>query len=287
MADAAAAPRRPSFERVGRWVGGAALAGSVAFIGERLWRLDWSTLQPHASWGLAGAMIGAPLLFAAADHALARGWTALVDPEAMHPPRDMERIYARGVLMKYLPGSMFQYVSRQVEGAKTGIEHKLLAKSVVVEVGLHLVSSMAVAAACLAFDRAPATALAAATIFVAASLSVRKPLLTALAFQILAFGGFALAAGLIGAAVLPAGTSLSHFAALFLLAWLAGFIVPVAPGGIGVREAALLALAGASLPAAALMAATLALRASSIAGDMGYGLVTLGRGRRGPTRLPD
>ena len=63
-------------------------------------------------------------------------------------------------------------------------------------------------------------------------------------------------------------------------AWLAGFVVPVAPGGIGVREAALLALAGAGLPAAGLMAATLALRASSIVGDLGYGLVTMQRSHR-------
>jgi hypothetical protein len=279
MADTVLARHRSSFERIGRWVGGAALAGSIAFIGERLWRLDWSTLQPHASWGLAGAMIGAPLLFAAADHALARAWTAVVDPGNILPRRDMSRIYARGVLMKYLPGSIFQYVSRQVEGAKTGIEHKLLAKSVVVEVGLHLVSSMSVAAACLTFERAPVVAAMAAAIVVGASLAARRPLLTALAFQILAFGAFALAAVLIGTAVLPAGASLAHFAALFLLAWLAGFVVPVAPGGIGIREAALLALAGAGLPAAGLMAATLALRASSIAGDLGYGLLTLGRRR--------
>ncbi|MGH6632036.1 MAG: hypothetical protein ACREB0_01640, partial [Sphingopyxis sp.] len=236
-------------------------------------------LQPHASWGLAGAMVGAPLLFAVADRALARAWTAVVDPEHTQPPRNMARIYARGVLMKYLPGSIFQYVSRQVEGAKTGIEHKLLAKSVIVEVGLHLVSSMSVAAACLTFERAPVVAIVAAAIVVGASLAARRPLLTALAFQILAFGAFALAAALIGAAVLPAGASLAHFAALFLLAWLAGFVVPVAPGGIGIREAALLALAGAGLPAAGLMAATLALRASSIAGDLGYGLITLGRRR--------
>lgn len=280
MAETTAARRRPSFERVGRWVGGAALAGSIAFIGERLWRLDWATLQLHASWGLAGAMVGAPLLFAAADRALARAWRAVVDPGNRIPHRDMARIYARGVLMKYLPGSVFQYVSRQVEGAKTGIEHKLLAKSVVVEVGLHLVSSMAVAAACLTFDRWPAVAVTATLVVIGASLALHRPLMTALAFQIIAFGAFAAAATLIGAFVLPAGVSLAHFAALFLLAWLAGFVVPVAPGGIGVREAALLALAGANLPAAGLMAATLALRASSITGDLGYGLATLGSPRR-------
>ena len=270
-----AAPRRRSFERIGRSVGGAALAASIVFIGERLWRLDWSTLGPHLSWGLAGSMAAAALLFAAADRALARAWRVVVDPGHRQSPRDMARIYARGVLMKYLPGSVFQYVSRQLEGARSGIEHKLLAKSVVVEVGLHLVSSMSVAAACLAFDRWPVAALVAAGLVIGLSLAGRRPLLAALAFQIVAFGGFALAAMLVGAAVLPSGTSLSHFAALFLFAWLAGFVVPVAPGGIGVREAALLALAGASLPAAALMAATLALRGSSIAGDLTYGLMTL------------
>ncbi len=279
MADAGAAPRRRPLDRYGRWLGGAALAVSIAFIGERLWRLDWSTLAPHASWGLAGSMAAAALLFAAADQALARAWRVVVDPDGRQSRHDIARIYARGVLMKYLPGSVFQYVSRQLEGARSGIEHKLLAKSIGVEVGLHLVSSMAVAAACLTFDRQPVGAIVVAGLVIGVSLAARRPLLTALAFQIMAFGAFALAAALVGGAVLPAGTSLAHFSALFLFAWLAGFVVPVAPGGIGVREAALLALAGANLPAAGLMAATLALRGSSIAGDLGYGFAMLRRSR--------
>src|SRR3546814_4571395 len=110
----------------------------------------------------------------------------------------------------------------------------LLGQSIIVELWLHPVSSMSVAAACLTFERAPVVAVVAAVIVVGAALAARRPLLTALALQILAFGTFALAAALIGAAVLPAGASLAHFAALFLLAWLAGFVVPVAPGGIGV-----------------------------------------------------
>ena len=215
------------------------------------------------------------MLFAIADRALAHGWSALVDPQRTQPPGTIARIYARGVLMKYLPGSVFQYISRQVEGAKTGIEHKLLAKSVIAEVGLHLVSSMTVAAACLVFIPAPYLATIGVAMLIGMLLASRRPLLIAMAFQIFAFGAFALAAVLIGAVVLPSGTSLAYFAALFLLAWLAGFVVPVAPGGIGVREAALLALAGSALPAAALMAATLALRAGSIVGDLFYGIAML------------
>ena len=43
----------------------------------------------------------------------------------------------------------------------------------------------------------------------------------ALVLQLAAFGGFAAAAAIIGAAVLPAGAGLAQFAAIFLLAWLA------------------------------------------------------------------
>ena len=275
MADTAAPRWRPALDRFGRWLGFVALAASIAFIGDRLWRLDWSMLAPHASSELAGVLAAAALLFAAADRALAGAWRAVVDPDRRQSPGTVPRIYARGVLMKYLPGSIFQYVSRQFEGAKTGIEHKLLAKSIVVEVGLHLVSSLSVAALCLGFDRQPLVAIGAGGAAIGVLLAARRPILAALVLQIIAFGAFALAAILVGAVVLPADASLPHFAALFLFAWLAGFVVPVAPGGIGVREAALLALAGADLPAAGLMAATLTLRASSIAGDLAFGLLTL------------
>ena len=78
---------------------------------------------------------------------------------------------------------------------------------------------------------------------------------------------------------IPAGAALAQFAAIFLLAWLAGFVIPVAPGGLGVREAALLALAAGSVDAPALLAAVLALRIGSILGDLGYGLATQWRMR--------
>jgi hypothetical protein len=280
VADTAAGPRRLSFDRLGRWLGGAALAASIAFIGDRLWRLDWSSLQPHATWQLGAAMVGAPLLFAAADRALAQGWAATADPEGQVPRAELAGIYARGVLMKYLPGSVFQYVSRQVGGARAGLAHKRLAQASIVEVGLHLVSSLSVAGACLVLDRMPVAVGIGAAALAGLYLTTRNRWLTAFAFQILAFTLFAGAAALVGWAILPEGLSLAHFAALFLLAWLAGFVVPVAPGGIGVREAALLALAGPAVAAAPLMAATLALRASSIAGDLLYGLLTLAAGRR-------
>lgn len=260
--------------RVGRWGTGLILAGCVGFIGERLLRLDPAQLLDQATWPLGAAMVAAPVLFGLSDVALARGWQVLADPAGQLDHRTAHAIYGRGVLMKYLPGSVFQYVSRQFGGAGAGLEHKQLAKASVTEIGLHVAASMSVAAGCMAFAIQPMAGVAAGAAITVAALTVRRPLARALALQLLAFGGFAAAAAVIGAAVLPAGAALAQFAAVFLLAWLAGFVIPVAPGGLGVREAALLALGAGTADAPALLAAVLALRIGSILGDLGYGLAT-------------
>lgn len=265
--------------RIGRWGTGLILAGCVGFIGERLLRLEPAQLLEQASWPLGAAMVAAPVLFGLSDVALARGWQALADPAGQLDQRTVHAIYGRGVLMKYLPGSVFQYVSRQFGGAGAGLEHKQLAKASVTEIGLHVAASMSVAAGCMAAAVHPLASLAAGAAVAIAAVAARRPLARALTLQLLAFGGFAAAAAAVGAAVLPAGAALAQFAAIFLLAWLAGFVIPVAPGGLGVREAALLALAAGSVDAPALLAAVLALRIGSILGDLGYGLATQWRMR--------
>lgn len=262
-------------DRASRWVGGAVLAASIGFIGDRLWRLEWSNLQDHASWPFAIWLAGACASFAAADHALARAWISTTDPMVLVPRKNLVRTYARGILMKYLPGSIFQYVSRHVGGRQAGLDHGQLVRSTVAEIGLHVVASIIVATLCLLASRMPYMAGAGAAILIAGGMAMRRPLLAALALQIAAFGLFALATVLIAASILPSGAGLGQFAAMFMLAWLAGFIIPVAPGGLGVREAALLALAGNALPAANLLAAVLALRVASMGGDLIYGLGVL------------
>lgn len=260
--------------RAGRWGSGLILAGCVGFIGERLWRLEPAQLLEQASWPLGAAMLAAPVAFGLADVALARGWHVLADPAGTLDQRTASAIYGRGVLMKYLPGSVFQYVSRQLGGAGAGLEHKQLAKASVTEIGLHVVASMAIAAGCFAASVTPVAGLAVTAAVGVAAFCARRPLVRGLALQLAAFGSFAVAAAMVGAAVLPIGASLAQFAAIFLLAWLAGFLIPVAPGGLGVREAALLALGAGIAAPSALMAAVLVLRLGSILGDLGYGLIT-------------
>ena len=60
---------------------------------------------------------------------------------------------------------------------------------------------------------------------------------------------------------------------IFAVAWIAGFIVPGAPGGLGVREAVLLATLGPLYGEVAAVAIAVLLRVITIAGDgLGFGL---------------
>lgn len=275
MAEPAAALNRPALRGMTKWGGAILLGASFAFIGDRFWRVDWSSLQPHFSGTLGAAILGAGFLFALANHVLAQAWRTLADPDRALAEREVSSIYGRGVLMKYLPGSVFQYLGRQMGGAAAGLEHGRLARSSMTEILLHIVASLTVAAGCLLVGMAPAVAFGVAALLAMSLLKLRRPLLTALGWQVGAFSAFALAAMLIGSAILPTGIGLFHFAALFLFAWLAGFVVPVAPGGLGVREASLLALAGGHASDASLLAAVLTLRVASIGGDLAYGFGAL------------
>lgn len=271
--------RTPAQRRLVRWAGASVLAAAVIFIGYRLAALRPEELLVHATWPMAGALAGASLVFAGANALFAQGWRTLADPGEVLAPRQAQAIYGRGVLTKYLPGSVFQYVSRQLGGRAAGLGHAILARASLEEVVIHVAASLSVAAFCLLAGERPWLSAAAGTALVAVLLSTGMRRLRAVALQLLAFGGFALAAILVAAALLPGEGVPAAFGGLFLIAWLAGFLVPVAPGGLGVREAAMLGLAGTLVPAPVALAAVLALRIASILGDLAFGLATLVRSR--------
>ena len=83
------------------------------------------------------------------------------------------------------------------------------------------------------------------------------PLLAQLAFVLLRFGGFACC---VFAFDLQASLSWPVWLAGFALAWTAGLVVPGAPGGLGVFEAALLLRLGSAIPEAPLLAIALSYR---------------------------
>ena len=99
------------------------------------------------------------------------------------------------------------------------------------------------------------------------------PLLAQLLFVLLRFTGFACC---VLAFDLQASLSWPAWLAGFALAWTAGLVVPGAPGGLGVFEAALLLRFGAAIPEGPLLAIALSYRlVVSVADLLAAGLVTL------------
>lgn len=262
----------PRLAKFGKWL---ATGTCLGFVGKRLIDIGPGTLVAQASWPLAFAFAGGTILFALADAALASAWSRLADPENSVSHCRLRTIYGRGVLAKYLPGSVFQYASRQLQGVGAGLANRPLARASAIEVGLHVPASLSAAGLILSLAQFPWTSglviPTAAYLFVTA----RQPIVRAAAGQLAAFAAFGGAALAIGAAVLGPVASLPLFGALFLLAWLAGFLVPVAPGGMGVREAVLIALAGGQFATAGLLAAVVALRLASVLGDVLFATLTL------------
>lgn len=93
-------------------------------------------------------------------------------------------------------------------------------------------------------------------------------LLLAFVMHILSFLALGLVISLIFSAVLRQGPwRYWYHAGLFALAWVAGFITPGAPAGLGVREAILLAILGPQYGSGVALALAVTLRLITLAGD--------------------
>lgn len=218
-------------------------------------------------------------------------WLIMLGDERARDFGSAFAVYGLSVFAKYLPGSVFQYASRQALGARFGWPQAAVAKASVAEIALHLATSLGVF---LAADRLlglrrvgdlPAAIIGGATLIALAWLFLRAPgmrwrLLLAIGAQLLFFAamlliatGCAIALGVESRPALAAG-------ALFLLAWLAGFVAPGVPGGIGVREAGIVVTASTVLgPGSALLFAA-ATRLVTLGGDALFALAALFVGRR-------
>jgi uncharacterized membrane protein YbhN (UPF0104 family) len=262
--------RREFGKRLVRLLGWAIALAGFAFLASALSRLDLSllaaTLAP-AAWYTT--------LLAAAAYALllpllSRAWLEVAADRAARPWSMALQIYGPSVIAKYLPGSVFHYASRQLRGGKHGLSQKRMAFSSMMEAILHVVCASLVAG----FLMLPAFMIALPIVIAACVLILlrfKRGMLRAAAWQLLFFLGFA-AILIVLARLLPGLAEAKLAVAMFLFAWIAGFLVPVAPGGIGIREAALLALAGPLASPEALAMFAILTRLVTILGDCLFGL---------------
>jgi uncharacterized membrane protein YbhN (UPF0104 family) len=224
---------------------------------------------------LASIVLGA-IAYAGLLFLLARVWTRLasraVEPEdrGAFLGASGRHAYALSGVFKYLPGNVFHLVSRQAFFRHAGASQLHLARTSLTELLVQLAAAAGVAlliftGSCLGHSctglalaglRVPPwgivlglLALALVALGVAGRQfplhALRRPLLLSLAF----FLGFAVILALLFALLRGSPPLLTdRLVAAYLVAWIVGFITPGAPGGLGVREAVFIALAGVSGP---------------------------------------
>jgi hypothetical protein len=293
---------RGPWARRTNWLGGALAIAAAGWVVASLVRGS-----PGAAAGtgvetsrLVAAAAAGAVLYALLGVLAAAAWWRCLGLYGRRPPMvPAVVLWARTQAAKYLPGNVFHYLGRQLLGRRMGLSHAELAASAALELATVLVAAAMLTAAGSAAApggslrlsaAAGAAALAALAMLFAADALIRRlpplrrladglpPLsrrrtaaaaLPALGLHLLVLAGTAgILWGLVAAGwperALPLGAAL----AAYPLAWAAGTLTPGAPGGIGVREAALAVQLAPFLGEAPAALAAIALRAVTVGGDL-------------------
>jgi glycosyltransferase 2 family protein len=239
---------RAANERRVRVAGQVLLAAGLVFVALRL-RSIWN--DSHISLGsVRWAFVTAALMVAALAVALASlTWTRILLLLDVHVPPRFSGIYLESQLAKYVPGSLWQYAGRIALARDVGIPVRATGASVTLE----LAGAMTAAAVCSLltlglFGLLPAAALCLGGLALSPTRLARmRAGARAFAFAFYVYVGITLLLGcslwlLSRGLFAEAAGGYLLYAGAFSVAWLVGLVAVFAPGGIGVREAVLVAL---------------------------------------------
>jgi len=285
------------------WIGRILMLASFVLIGTRILRydIDFSALaSPFTATGLvlAALVFGVSIFLTAFNFR----WLIGVLSGVSVPHKLAIPIYCSSNLYKYLPGNIMHFVGRN----RLAIEVKALGHAEVaiatVTDNLFLCLAAAIIAAICVFNYSVtylrqiqippyvlAIAGAALLIFTLLAVLFRRKLAKWLKKYIEIIKGFRPAAAVkllvVSAARLLALTAtyfmvlvlmgqtvtpgiVPEIIGLFVLSWVVGFLVPGAPGGLGVREAILIMFLGDTLDQNILVSSVVVHRVVCILGDM-------------------
>ena len=285
-------------------------AGQIHKSWPKIAALDW-----HG--GLFAALCAAVLV--QGSSALLDAWSWGFVLRALQVPagsREAISGFAISQFAKYLPGNIGQHVGRVAFAQRAGWQTGRVIVSMLIENGFAVGAGGLVAALGLAMSDAAIGSLrviAAAIVLIGGSifgvvalkmilarppakiakwLALREPVELSAAVLTLYLGVHLLscAAGGIAVTAILCGL-LGHFPegawkipTAVAASWLAGYLVPGAPAGLGVREATLTALLGPSVGTGPVVTAALVWRFSALLADAG--VLAVGLGLRRNTREP-
>jgi hypothetical protein len=269
---------RVNARRVVRVAGLALSAAAIVWIAVRFAHggaLDLIHRLPVDHSTLILAIVFAAIAYALALGVLALAWwrlTSALSPETLRA-RPIMATWAATQYGKYLPGNVAHYAMRHAWSRRYGLTHASLGLASILEAALLLIAALGLTLLGDARDlhglsmldpRLALALLVAMLVMLGFALRIarRRPILerwhvpalppTATLVVCLACCTlfFIVAAGLLDGLAHVLGIELGSFAMLLAASaasWAAGFVVIGAPGGLGVREAAFVALAGAAL----------------------------------------
>lgn len=259
----------------------------IAFRVRSLWhgshielgRVDWL------------ALVGAFVLAVAGTAAGALIWLVILEALGVRTQRRWAGLFFQAQLGKYIPGSVWQYAGRVAVARSNGIPVRPTGVSLPVEFIASGLAGGLVAALLVGWWGMAAVAAVAVLLIVAARLArFRRPAVRAtvratvlyLPVWLLLGGSFWLCAR--GLLAVPA-RDLALYMGAFAVAWLAGLVAIYAPGGLGVREAVLVALLSSRLGAADALVVAAASRLTLVLADVMLAVVATAAMRRSRPRL--
>jgi glycosyltransferase 2 family protein len=281
-------------------------------------------VQPLLSAPMAVATGMAALAYASIVPVTSWAWGRLLrDIGVRLAPLQLNMIIGLTQIAKYMPGGIGQHLGRSALSIQQGMPPGPLFATLAVELVLAIEAaiSVGVVALVVALDRPLRLPLGDRPLLSLATLGLGTTLaglfalknLPSLTRRIAPFlapdaaiqlpGGSALGAafsayvlnyvligsGLYAIADVAGGVQLSTLplcVGTFALSWVAGFVVPFAPAGLGVREGVMIALLSPTLDAATALKVVVAFRISTTTGDllglMWGGAICLARSRNDP-----
>ncbi len=279
---------------------------SFWFIGEKFW-VHHNWLRTSAlNYELLITIFVCSIIYGLSEFLLSFAWRRLLK---MCGHKDISanicnRIYGKSQIAKYIPGNVFHVVGRHILGSQAGIKNIVLAGATIYEIlGLISISVLIGFSGMIMFGLSniyfslyQIILILFSTIFITSLITALAPYLMSLRGIILPYRGiwdtvidiskvyvfyfiFFLIAGLLLVIIVNLFLDIdinttAKLVVIFSIAWLAGFIIPGAPGGIGVREAVIIFFITPIIGEAQSVAIAIALRFVTLLGDVWFLMIS-------------
>ncbi len=276
--------------RVARVLARILLLAGLVFVALRarsLWRGSQIDFE-RVDWGM---LAGAFALAVAGTAAAAAIWLAILEALGARTRWRWITLFFQSQLGKYIPGSVWQYAGRASAAHAHGVPVKPVGVSLPVEFTASGLAAGSMAAFFLGWWGGACVGAGALLVLACARragsgrpvvrAAVRATLLYLPVWLVFGASFWLVAHGLVQ--VSPA--DLGFYTGAFAVAWLAGLLAVYAPGGLGVREAVLVALLSSRIGAADALVVAAGSRLSMLLADVVLAALATVAVRPGPPRL--